>query len=150
MRTSLALICSVALACAASAQEASKSKKPTPKKTQAQSTQHAVAPGGGPLLDKPTFGEKFKMFLAGKPTTAGQQIATQRGQTTPSPHGYVGRNDGKVQQSTAYDKPVLNPIIFDPHGVPAAKPTGGKPAESQQSAGGKKKGENVSPTPRPR
>jgi hypothetical protein len=69
---------------------------------------------------------------------------------TPSPHGYVGRNDGRVQQSTAYDKPVLNPIIFDPHGVPAAKPTGGKPAESQQPAGGKKKSQKVSPTPRPR
>jgi hypothetical protein len=46
MRTFLVLICSLALVCVVGAtQKEDKSKKP--KKKQAQSTQHAVAPGGG-------------------------------------------------------------------------------------------------------
>jgi hypothetical protein len=53
MRTFLVLICSLALACAAGgAQEKNKSKKPAPKKNQAQSTQHAAAPSGGPQKTK--------------------------------------------------------------------------------------------------
>jgi hypothetical protein len=53
MRTFLVLICSLALACAAGgAQEENKSKKQAPKKKQAQSAQHATAPGGGPQKAK--------------------------------------------------------------------------------------------------
>ena len=45
MRTFLALICSLALTCAAGgAQEENKSKKPAAKAEQAQSTQHATGP----------------------------------------------------------------------------------------------------------
>jgi len=48
MRIFLVLICSLAFAFAVGgAQEENKSKKPTPKKKQAQSAQHAAAPGGG-------------------------------------------------------------------------------------------------------
>jgi hypothetical protein len=53
MRTFLVLICSLALACAAGgAQKEDKSKKPAPKKKQAQSAQHAAAPSGGPQKTK--------------------------------------------------------------------------------------------------
>jgi hypothetical protein len=49
MRTFLVLICSLALACAASGgQEENKSKKPPPKKKRTQSSQHAVTAGGEP------------------------------------------------------------------------------------------------------
>jgi hypothetical protein len=152
MRTFLALICSLALACTAGgAQEENNSKKPAPKKNQAQRS-----PSGGTGMDKPTITGKptgkpaagagnerelmDKLGTAhrnnsragmGKATTVSKPNSFAK--PTPSPHGYVGRNDGKVQQSTAYGKPgpVLNPIIFDPNGVPAGKPTGaGKATEA--------------------
>lgn len=58
MRTFLVLICSLALACAAyGAQEEDKSKKPAPKKKQAQTVQQGATsvghqPGGGPQKTK--------------------------------------------------------------------------------------------------
>ncbi len=53
MRTFLVLICSLALACAAGgAQDKNKSKKQAQKKNQAQSSQHAAAPSGGPQKTK--------------------------------------------------------------------------------------------------
>ena len=53
MKTFLVLICTVALACVAGgAQEKNKSKKAAPKKNQAQSTQHAAGPVGGPQKNK--------------------------------------------------------------------------------------------------
>ena len=53
MRIVLVLICSFALASLAlGAQEENKSKKSAPKKKQAQSAQHAAAPGGGPQKAK--------------------------------------------------------------------------------------------------
>jgi hypothetical protein len=149
MRTSLALICSVAFACATSAQEESKSKKPTTKKTQAQSAQHAAAPSGGDAdlrvrvaapptttAGKPTgagvpvnilsrYGSDLstpsprKVTTKAKPTTKDKPTSapfmtrivrwegsgTPNAKPTPAPHGYAGRNDGRVQQSTAVGKP---------------------------------------------
>jgi hypothetical protein len=71
MKTFLVLICTVALACAAGgAQEKNKSKKPAHKKSQAQSTQHATAPGGGPQKTKgPQHGTK----IGGTPVSGGGQ-----------------------------------------------------------------------------
>ena len=71
MRTFLVLICSLALACAAGgAQEKNKSKKPAPKKSQAQSTQHAAAPGGGPQKTK---GSQHGTKMGGTPVSGGGQ-----------------------------------------------------------------------------
>jgi len=102
MKTFLVLICTVALACAAGgAQDKNKSKKQALKKNQAESTQHAAAPGGGPQKTKgsqrvTTAGagaQKTKKAIGPQQmTTAGvgaqktkkakgsQQIATQGGQ----------------------------------------------------------------------
>jgi hypothetical protein len=53
MRIVLVLICSLALACVATgAQKEEKENKTAPKKKQAQSAQHATAPGGGPQKAK--------------------------------------------------------------------------------------------------
>src|SRR4029453_10523028 len=79
MRTFLVLICSLALACAAGGeQEENKSKKPAPKKEEPQGT----------ILDP--------------------QLKSAQGvvAATPSPHGFIGRNDGRVQQS---GKPLSTP-----------------------------------------
>jgi hypothetical protein len=71
MRTFLALICTLALACAAGgAQEENKSKKPAPKKKQAQSAQHAAAPSGGPQKIK---GSQHVTTAQGRPAGAGAQ-----------------------------------------------------------------------------
>jgi len=71
MKTFLVLICAVALACAAGgAQEKNKSKKPAPKKSQAQSTQHAAAPGGGPQKTK---GSQHGTKIGGTPVSGGGQ-----------------------------------------------------------------------------
>jgi hypothetical protein len=71
MRTFLALICTVALACpAGGAQEKNKSKKQAPKKNQAQSTQHAVASGGGPQKAK---GSQHATKVGGTPVSGGGQ-----------------------------------------------------------------------------
>jgi len=71
MKTFLVLICTVALACAAGgAQEKNKSKKPAPKKSQAQSTQHAAAPGGGPQKTK---GSQHGTKMGGTPVSGGGQ-----------------------------------------------------------------------------
>src|SRR6266487_6376474 len=71
MRTFLVLICSLALACAAGgAQDKNKSKKPAPKKSQAQSTQHAAAPGGGPQKTK---GSQHGTKMGGTPVSGGGQ-----------------------------------------------------------------------------
>jgi hypothetical protein len=71
MKTFLVLICTVALACAAGgAQEKNKSKKPAQKKSQAQSTQHAAAPGGGPQKTK---GSQHGTKIGGTPVSGGGQ-----------------------------------------------------------------------------
>jgi hypothetical protein len=71
MRTFLVLICTIALACvAAGAQEKNKSKKQAPKKNQAQSTQHAAAPGGGPQKAK---GSQHQTKVGGTPVSSGGQ-----------------------------------------------------------------------------
>src|SRR5882724_1973454 len=71
MKTFLVLICTVALACAAGgAQEKNKSKKPAQKKSQAQSTQHATAPGGGPQKTK---GSQHGTKIGGTPVSGGGQ-----------------------------------------------------------------------------
>jgi len=71
MRTFLALICTLALACAAGgAQEKNKSKKAAPKKSQTQSTQHAAAPGGGPQKTK---GSQHGTKIGGTPVSGGGQ-----------------------------------------------------------------------------
>ena len=70
MRTFLVLICSLALACAAvGAQKDDKSKKSGPKRKQAQSAQHAAAPGGGAQKTK---GSQQLAAHHGRPTTAGK------------------------------------------------------------------------------
>jgi len=109
MRIFLVLICSLALACAAGgAQKEDKSKKPAPKKKQAQSAQHAAAPSGGPQKTKSpqqvttagagtqktkkAKGPQQVTTAGGRPVGAGtqktkektkgsQQIAAQGGQT---------------------------------------------------------------------
>jgi len=109
MRIFLVLICSLALACAAGgAQKEDKSKKPAPKKKQAQSAQHAAAPSGGPQKTKgpqqvttagagtqktkKAKGPQQVTTAGGRPVGAGtqktkektkgsQQIAAQGGQT---------------------------------------------------------------------
>src|SRR6266567_4100017 len=71
MRTFLVLICSLALACAAGgAQDKNKSKKPALKKSQAQSTQHAAAPGGGSQKIK---GSQHGTKMGGTPVSGGGQ-----------------------------------------------------------------------------
>src|SRR6266487_3513941 len=71
MKTFLVLICTVALACAAGgAQDKNKSKKPAPKKNQAQSTQHAAAPGGGPQKTK---GSQHGTKIGGTPVSGGEK-----------------------------------------------------------------------------
>jgi hypothetical protein len=52
MRIFLVLICSLALACVATGAQKEKENKTAPKKKQAQSAQHATAPGGGPQKAK--------------------------------------------------------------------------------------------------
>src|SRR5438034_10901358 len=71
MRTFLALICTVALACTAGgAQEKNKSKKQAPKKNQAQSSQHAAAAGGGAQKAK---GSQHATKVGGTPVSGGGQ-----------------------------------------------------------------------------
>src|SRR5881296_465539 len=71
MRTFVVLICGLALACTAGgAQEKNKSKKQAQKKNQAQSSQHAIAPGGGPQKNK---GSQHVATVGGHPTGVGTQ-----------------------------------------------------------------------------
>ncbi|PYL26970.1 MAG: hypothetical protein DMF37_00050 [Verrucomicrobia bacterium] len=71
MRTFLALICTLAIACAAGgAQEKNKSKKQAPKKNQAQSSQHAAAAGGGAQKAK---GSQHATKVGGTPVSGGGQ-----------------------------------------------------------------------------
>jgi hypothetical protein len=92
MRTFLVLICSLALACAASGgQEENKSKKPPPKKKQAQSSQHSVTAGGEPhekvdprqlmrqAQDDPSAKTKQKMKGSQSQQAAGGGDVTQTG-----------------------------------------------------------------------
>jgi hypothetical protein len=206
MRTFLVLICSLALASAAGgAQEQNKSKKPAPKKKQTQLTQHAAAPGGKLTRDadtsatSPNLGQYFK--LAGPHAQGSQEVTTTVGKPntfakpTSSPHGYVGRNDGRVQQSTTAGQPTGagggrptsgSPYVGKPESMvgtfipkmgkpttvgalatspapkravwshnagslsnrPMLNPSGASQGQGKP-AGGKKKGEKVSPTPRP-
>ena len=111
MRTFLILICTVALACVAGgAQEKNKSKKPAPKKSQAQSSHHVAAPGGGPQKSK---GPQHVTTAAGQPAGAGgqkakgkakgsQQITAQGGQKTGGAAGVQKTKGGgaAVQSST--------------------------------------------------
>jgi Putative peptidoglycan binding domain len=97
MRTFLVLICSLALACAAGgAQEKNKSKKPAPKKSQAQSTQHAAAPGGGPQKTK---GSQQVTTAGGRPASAGAQ-KTKKAKGAQQATTTAGRPVGAGTQKT--------------------------------------------------
>jgi hypothetical protein len=117
MRTFLVLICSLALAYAAgSAPEENESQKPAPKKKQTQASQHTVTAGGGPQEE--VNPRQVLMQSQHDPMGSGaQKTKPKLYNSTPSPRGYVGRNDGQVQQSTATGKATT-----------VGKPTGaGKP-----------------------
>jgi Putative peptidoglycan binding domain len=111
MKTFLVLICTVALACAAGgAQEKNKSKKPAQKKSQAQSTQHATAPGGGPQKTK---GSQHGTKIGGTPVSGGGQKTkgkAKRSQHATAAGGYLagtgtqqtkGKTKGPQQVTTA-------------------------------------------------
>jgi hypothetical protein len=103
MRTFFALICSLAIACAASGQVTSTGGgggAGAQKKKQTQSAKPAATPSLRMSGNSPYITLRAPDGSLIKPT--------------PSPHGYVGRNDGRVQQSTATGKPVT-----------AGKPAGG-------------------------
>ena len=109
MKTFLVLICTVALACAAGgAQEKNKSKKPAQKKSQAQSTQHAAAPGGGPQKTK---GSQHGTKIGGTPVSGGGQKTKGKAKgsqyTTASgrysaPSGTLSRGAGRGQSPPPY------------------------------------------------
>jgi len=111
MRTFLVLICSFALACAAGgAQEKNKSKKQGQKKNHTQSSQHAVAPGGGPQKNK---GSQHAATVGGHPAgvetqktkgkTKGSQYVTTAGGYPAGAGGYKtkGKTKGSQQIATA-------------------------------------------------
>ena len=111
MKTFLVLICTVALACVAGgAQEKNKSKKPAQKKSQAQSTQHATAPGGGPQKTK---GSQHGTKIGGTPVSGGGQKTkgkAKRSQHATAAGGYLadtgtqqtkGKTKGPQQVTTA-------------------------------------------------
>jgi hypothetical protein len=111
MKTFLVLICTVALACVAGgAQEKNKSKKPAQKKSQAQSTQHATAPGGGPQKTK---GSQHGTKIGGTPVSGGGQKTkgkAKRSQHATAAGGYSagtgtqqtkGKTKGPQQVTTA-------------------------------------------------
>jgi Putative peptidoglycan binding domain len=111
MKTFLVLICTVALACVAGgAQEKNKSKKPAQKKSQAQSTHHATAPGGGPQKTK---GSQHGTKIGGTPVSGGGQKTkgkAKRSQHATAAGGYLagtgtqqtkGKTKGPQQVTTA-------------------------------------------------
>jgi hypothetical protein len=110
MKTFLVLICTVAIACAAGgAQEKNKSKKPAQKKSQAQSTQHAAAPSGGPQKTK---GSQQGTKIGGTPVSGGgqktkgkakgsQYTAASGGYSAPSGAQKTKKAKGSQQVTTA-------------------------------------------------
>ncbi len=97
MKTFLVLICTVALACAAGgAQEKNKSKKHAPRKTQAQSTQHAAAAGGGPQKAK---GSQHGTKIGGPPVSSGGQKT--KGKTA---HNASGSYSARAETTAGYQK----------------------------------------------
>src|SRR5947208_6845351 len=106
MRTFLVLICSFALACVAGgAQEKNKSKKQGQKKNHTQSSQHAVAPGGGPQKNK---GSQRGATVGGHP--AGVETQKTKGKTKGSQYvttagGYpAGAGEYKAKAKTKRSK----------------------------------------------
>src|SRR5438093_6202985 len=109
MRTFLVLICSFALACVAGgAQEKNKSKKQGQKKNHTQSSQHAVAPGGGPQKNK---GSQRGATVGGHPAgvgtqktkgkTKGSQYVTPAGGYPAGAGGYKTKGKTKGSQQFA-------------------------------------------------
>ena len=125
------------------------SQKPAPKKKQTQASQHTVTAGGGPQEE--VNPRQVLMQSQHNPMGSGaQKTKPKLHNSTPSPRGYVGRNDGQVQQSTA--------------GKPGGLSSGGNysitsghwdPASSSQKDKGKVKGsqqitaQGVKSTPSP-
>jgi hypothetical protein len=122
MRIFLVLICSLALACAAGgAQEENKSKKPAPKTKQAQSAQHAAAPGGG--------SQKAK---------GSQKVATPGGHraavTQPSSASLKSAGGGSAQGAGAQKTKKAKGSQQVATASPGAQKTKGKTKGSQQIA----------------
>ncbi len=134
MRTLLALICSLALASVAGAQGESKSKKPTPKKTHAQSAQQSGSRGPSNRYQCTLQVLKENLIvirvfssvaLVGRSDGFLQQVpqSSQSAQTAGAGKGfrnhqkethYIGRNDGKVQD-----------IVLSSSHQDVGRPTGG-------------------------
>jgi hypothetical protein len=189
MKTFLVLICSLALACTASGQVTSIGGGGS-KKKQALAAKDATA-GRSAVSQPPSVTQKSaggRTAEAGKPTTVGKTTAVGKptgagksrwedkmksleaqdraGMGMPSPDGYVGRNDGQVQQSTTAGRSAVS----QPPSVTQKSAGGGhsgsspavqlnkfsnttfKPTTSgaSQGRGQKRKGPQVSPAPRPR
>jgi len=109
MRIFLVLICSLALACAAGgAQKEDKSKKPAPKKKQAQSAQHAAAPSGGPQKTKGP--QQVTTAGAGtqktKKAKGPQQVTTAGGRPAGAGTQKTKKAKGPQQVTTAGGRPV--------------------------------------------
>ncbi len=114
MRIFLVLICSLAFAFAVGgAQEENKSKKPAPKKKQAQSAQHAAVPSGGPQKTK---GSQQVTTAGGRPAGAGaektkkakgpQQVTTAGGRPAGAGAEKTKKAKGAQQVTTAGGRPV--------------------------------------------
>jgi hypothetical protein len=131
MRTFLALICTLALACVAGgAQEKNKSKKSAPKKAQAQSSQHAAAAGSGAQKAK---GSQHGTKIGGTPVSSGGQKTKGK-----AAHNASGSYSTRAGSTAGYQKKAKGPqngttVGGHPAGTGAQK-TKGKTKGSQQIA----------------
>lgn len=104
MKTFLVLICTLALVCAAGgAQEEKESKKPAPKKQQAQLSQHPAAPSGGDADLRVRVGIP-PTTTAGKPSP--RNLTTNAKPSSEitanaAPPSFVGRSSGVAKQTGA-------------------------------------------------
>src|SRR5439155_24780544 len=76
------------------------SQKPAPKKKQTQASQTTVTAGGGPQEEV----NPRQLLMQSQHNPMGRETQKTKPKlhnSTPSPRGYAGRNDGQVQQSTA-------------------------------------------------
>jgi hypothetical protein len=169
MRTSLALICSLALACAASGQVTSTGGggggvpaggEQKPKGETKGSGKNFVLDFDFPSTPSPrNLTTKAKPVKTSKQITSGDHLRLPQ---TTSLDGQAVRGGPqpeaaewlRVQVCSVGNPPENFKKGSVPIGNPAAVLPGGSPAETAKDqgklAGGKKKGEKVSPTPRPR
>jgi hypothetical protein len=130
MRIFLVLICSLALACVAGAQEEKKPNKQAPKKKPAQAGQVSQPPGHA--AGKPT--------TTGKPATTGKPTGVGKAKATGKP-AEVGKATGAGKA-----KPTAKPAeVGKAAGAGKAKPTA-KPTEVGKAAGAGKVKATAKPT----